>query len=203
MSINRLFHLVALPSPSIIEFINYWKPFYKDKNEELYALNVNLPTFNKSNLEDLFHWKNGMTLKGSGKKEKAFNDKIVPKIDSINKLKKLASIDIEHFNLEYENVSAVWRIFLLHLIKPNTYPIYDQNIHRTYSFINNLDWQSIKSTMSEKSKLNFYFDTYLPFVNALKINSLKDFDEAFFAFGQFINTRNNRRIFYSKFEPIF
>jgi hypothetical protein len=49
--------------------------------------------------------------------------------------------------------------------------------------------------MPEKSKFDFYFDTYLPFVNELKIDSLKDFDEAFFAFGQFLNTRNNRRIF--------
>jgi hypothetical protein len=92
MNINKFLHLVALPSPSIKEFINYWKPFYDDKNEELYTLNINLPTFNDSNLIDLFQWKNGMPLKGSGQKEKAFNEKIISKIDTINELKTLAQL---------------------------------------------------------------------------------------------------------------
>jgi len=191
----KLIQLSVSPSNSIEEFINYWKHFYYDKNEELYTKNIDLPFFNISNLEDLFHWKNGMTLKGSGQKEKAFNDKIVLKISSINELKKLAIIDIDNFNKEFKDISIVWRIFILHLIQPKTYPIYDQNVHRTFNFINNLDWESINSNMLEKSKFDFYFDTYLPFVNELKIDSLKDFDEAFFAFGQFLNSKKNRRIF--------
>ena len=36
----------------------------------------------------------------------------------------------------------------------------------------------------------FYFDSYLPFIQRSNIKDLKQLDEAFFAFGQFLNTRN-------------
>jgi len=44
--------------------------------------------------------------------------------------------------------------------------------------------------MSDKAKVQFYFDRYLPFVESINYSDLKKLDEAFFAFGQFLNTRN-------------
>ena len=102
----------------------------------------------------------------------------------------LHSIEIP-FNKEFKNLSAVWKIFLLHLINPNTYPIYDQHIHRTFLFIHNENWSNISNdTITNKDKEKFYFDRYLPFIQARNIKDLKQLDEAFFAFGQFLNTRN-------------
>ena len=49
--------------------------------------------------------------------------------------------------------------------------------------------------MPNNTKLDFYFKNYLPFVKELKFKDPKALDEAFFAFGQFINTRNQKRIF--------
>ena len=136
-----------------------------------------------------------MTLKGSGGKEKSLEEKIIKRIHLINSYKKETKIDLEQFNRDFSNVSAVWRIFLLHIIKPKEYPIYDQHIHRTYNFIHDLEWRNITNTIPEKAKLEFYFDTYLQFVNEANYPNLKELDEAFFAFGQFLNTKNQRKLF--------
>ncbi len=86
------------------------------------------------------------------------------------------------------------KIFLLHIIKPNYYPIYDQHIHRAYSFINGKDFRGISSDMYDKKKLTFYFNEYLPFVRRMNIQDLKEMDEAFFAFGQFLNIGNQKTL---------
>jgi DNA primase catalytic subunit len=50
----------------------------------------------------------------------------------------------------------------------------------------------IKASMNEATKLKFYFEEYYPFVKQSKIKDLKKMDEAFFAFGQFINIGNQK-----------
>lgn len=187
---DNLLILESKPCDSITDFINHWKTLYVYFDDKRYSQNIDIIEFTETNLVDLFHWKNGMSLKGSGKKEKSLNEKILKQISLINEYKKQSEIDLKKFNHDFSNVSSVWRIFLLHIIKPNNYPIYDQHIHRTFNFIHGLDWKSVKNTISDKSKLEFYFNTYLPFIKKLRIKNMKEMDEAFFAFGQFLNTRN-------------
>lgn len=88
-------------------------------------------------------------------------------------------------------IYTVWKIFLLHIIKPVIYPIYDQHIHRTFHYIHNEDWSNISNdTITNRDKEKFYFEKYLPFIQNSNLKDLKQLDEAFFAFGQFLNTRN-------------
>jgi len=188
----NLFVLEKQKCLSIVEFIDYWKKLYSYFDDNRYKQNIDKFEFTPENLEELFHWKNGMTLKGSGGKEKSLNEKILKRTDIINQYKKFQIIDLNRFNDEFFDLSAVWRIFLLHTIKPTVYPIYDQHIHRTYNYLHNLDWQSVNNTIPNKTKLDFYYNTYLPYVQNLGVTDLKAMDEAFFAFGQFLNTRNQK-----------
>lgn len=183
---------------SVNDFINHWKPLYNYFDEERYDRNIDVLEFSNENLIDLYHWKNGMTLKGSGGKEKSLEEKIIKRIQLINSYKKESQVDLKQFNRDFSDVSAVWRIFLLHIIKPKEYPIYDQHIHRAYNFIHDLEWQKITNTISDKAKLEFYFNTYLQFVNELDYSNLKELDEAFFAFGQFLNTRKQSSLLHSE-----
>lgn len=52
----------------------------------------------------------------------------------------------------------------------------------------------IEETVSETKKLGFYIKDYLPFVNRLEVRNLKEMDEALFAFGQFLNTNNQKEL---------
>ncbi len=194
MNVSGFFTIKREPCADINEFVDFWRRLYNYSDDNRYNEHINSIEFTKASIEELFQWKNGMTLKGSGGKEKSLNDKIINRISIINQYKKQKSIDLKLFNADFANVSAVWRIFLLHTIKPTVYPIYDQHIHRCFNFINNLDWRSINNTIADKTKLDFYFNTYLPYINSLGVSDLKAMDEAFFAFGQFLNTRNQNVI---------
>jgi hypothetical protein len=169
-------------------FINFWSKLYSFSNEEIYSKSIVKETFTKTDVQNLYKWKNGMKL--SVLKQKSLDTKIKAKLTIINIFKKSKTIDLEAFKIEFKNLTTVWKIFLLHIIKPNKYPIYDQHIHRAFLFIHNEDWSNIQNTMNDKVKEKFYFDRYLPFIKAQNIKDLKQLDEAFFAFGQFLKTRN-------------
>ena len=146
-----------------------------------------------ADIQDLYKWKNGMKL--SVLKQKSLDTKIISKLSIINALKYDTNLDIEYFKNEFRNISAVWKIFLLHIIQPNKYPIYDQHIHRAFLFIHKEDWSNISNTsINNKAKEQFYFERYLQFIESHNINDLKKLDEAFFAFGQFLNTRNYSKL---------
>jgi len=176
---------------SLPQFINYWSGFYDYPKEELYT-KVDLLQFSAQDIIDLYEWKNGMAL--SAAKMSSLNKKIIAKLDIVNQLKAEKKIDLDYFKNEFFSLSFVWKIFLLHIIKPKTYPIYDQNIHRCFNFIHAREHIGISSSISEKSKEQFYFEDYLPFIETLNGISLHKIDRAFFTFGQFLNTRNLERL---------
>ena len=184
----QLFTLIKKNNNNLSDFINSWSKLYSYSNEAIYSKSIVKETFTKTDIQNLYKWKNGMKL--SVLKQKSLDTKIKAKLTIINTFKNSETIDLEAFKIEFKNLTTVWKMFLLHIIKPNKCPIYDQNIHRAFLFIHNEDWSNIRNTMSNKAKEKFYFERYLPFIAAQNIKDLKKLDEAFFAFGQFLNTRN-------------
>ena len=178
-------------SASLETFISFWSKLYVYDNAVLYE-RIHNTTLSEDDLKDLYKWKNGMKL--SQAKEKSLNTKIISKIDIVNNLRAASNFDLEYFLKEFKQVSVVWKVFLLHILKPNRFPIYDQHVHRAYRFINNQSSNGIKASMNESVKLKFYFEEYYPFVRESKITDLKKMDEAFFAFGQFINIGNQKML---------
>ncbi|WGH76516.1 hypothetical protein P8625_04985 [Tenacibaculum tangerinum] len=170
-------------------FVDSWSKLYSFSNEPIYRASISKKTLTKTDIQNLYEWKNGMRL--SVQKQKSLDTKIITKLTIINKLKNNDVLDIKVFKKEFINLSAVWKIFLLHIIKPTKYPIYDQHIHRTFLFIHKEDWLNISNTsINNKAKEQFYFERYLPLIASQNIKDIKKLDEAFFAFGQFLNTRN-------------
>jgi len=181
--------LTKTQSGSLQEFISFWSRLYAYDNAVLYN-KIHHKVLSEKDIKDLYQWKNGMKL--SQAKEKSLNTKILKKINIINSLRATAEIDLDYFLKEFKEVSVVWKVFLLHIISPTMYPIYDQHIHRAYRFMNKQASDGIKASMNESVKLKFYFEEYYPFVKESKIKDLKKMDEAFFAFGQFINIGNQK-----------
>jgi len=176
-------------SGNLQEFISFWSRLYAYDNAALYD-KIHYKVLSEKDIKDLYQWKNGMKL--SQAKEKSLNTKIIKKINIINSLRATTEFDLDYFLKEFKEVSVVWKVFLLHIISPTTYPIYDQHIHRAYRFMNKQASDGIKASMNESVKLKFYFEEYYPFVKESKIKDLKKMDEAFFAFGQFINIGNQK-----------
>ena len=187
--------LTKTQSGSLEEFISFWSRLYAYDNAALYD-KIHHKVLSEKDIKDLYQWKNGMKL--SEAKEQSLNTKIIKKIKIINSLRATTEIDLDYFLKEFKEVSVVWKVFLLHIIRPNRYPIYDQHIHRAHRFMNNEASDGIKASMNESVKLKFYFEEYYPFVKESKIKDLKKMDEAFFAFGQFINLGNQKMLLAKK-----
>ena len=184
------FHILTkTQAGSLQEFISFWSRLYAYDNAALYD-KIHYKVLSEKDIKDLYQWKNGMKL--SQAKEKSLNIKILKKLNIINSLRATTEFDLDYFLKEFKEVSVVWKVFLLHIISPTMYPIYDQHIHRAYRFMNNEASDGIKASMNESVKLKFYFEEYYPFVKESKIKDLKKMDEAFFAFGQFINIGNQK-----------
>lgn len=163
-------------SNDLNSFIETWSKLYSFSNEAIYKNTIFKEQFSKNDIQNLFVWKNGMKL--SVLKQKSLNEKIKSKLKIINDFKSDDEINLNAFRKEFKNLNAtVWKIFLLHIIKPNKYPIYDQHIHRTFLFINNEDWSNISNTsITNNDKQEFYFNRYLPFIKANDIKDLKKLD---------------------------
>ena len=185
----NLFPTLELKKQSDINsFIEFWSRLYSYPLQNLYNETIIKNQYEIDDIQRLFIWKNGMKL--SNKKQLSLDVKIKSKLALINTYKQNNDWSVEDFQKQFVDLSAVWKIFLLHIIKPNTYPIYDQHINRAYNYIHNLPYSEISASMSNINKELFYFKTYLPFVEELNGLNLKKFDEAFFAFGKFLNTND-------------
>lgn len=182
------FPILKSQNTSLIDFIIYWSRLYNYTNEELYDNCIIKNTYAEDDIRSMFIWKNGMKL--SIGKQKSLEEKIISKISYINNLKSQPSWSIESLNTEFKNVSFVWRIFVLHIIKPYEIPIYDQNVHRTYNFIHYKDIINVSEQLTGTVKESFYFDEYYPFIKSIEGTTLRQIDKAFFTFGQFINSQN-------------
>lgn len=167
-------------------FVRQWNSFYNYDNMNLYDDNIEKKTFTKDDLTNLFIWKNGTNLSES--KKKSLEKNVLSKLDLINKFKK--RFNINTFLEEFKDVSFVWRIFLLHIVNPNDYPIYDQHIHRAFLFFNkDSSFKEIDNNISKKQKDAFYFGNYIHFITKLRVvdnYKIQDLDRAFFSFGQFL-----------------
>jgi hypothetical protein len=119
------------------EFVLNWESFYaynpKDpRGNDLYLKNIVKEEFSIENINELFFWKNGMKL--SGKKSEIVED-ICKEIKLINELKQSPPEHVISLLPKFMNRDGVWQIFLLHIIKPDYYPIFDQHTYRAYQYI--------------------------------------------------------------------
>jgi hypothetical protein len=168
-------------------FIKFWSShILLTENDKLYTDRIDKKEFTRNDIDKFYDWKNGMKINTHVQKNISIN-KIKRRLTVINELKKNFNADI--FNFEFKDISAIWQIFLLHLIGPKTYPIFDQHVFRAHQFLLNKRVQEISK--SKKEILNYYYTVYIPFFRQLR-KSVKDprkVDLALVALGQFLKTR--------------
>jgi hypothetical protein len=182
----RFIKLTPSEPISPLEFVRFWSSCYDygSLKENLYLRAIRKKPMSLQDLEGLFEWKNGGRL--SEKKKKGLK-KITDKMVLINKLKSKFNFDV--FRKEFNFISgAIWKIFLLHVIAPDKYPIFDQHVYRAFCFLTEGSIKEIPKRNADKER--FYFEEYLVFFNELSAKgvSRKKTDEALWAFGKFLKT---------------
>lgn len=169
---------------TIIQFIDCWSKYYDYRGNKIYFKHIKKNKLEADDISELFKWKNGMrlsTLKGI-----SFETKIIPRLGIINDLKQERRITFQTITDSFHDVSAIWRIFLAHIINPNRFPIFDQHVYRAMIYLQTKKIEELKNT--DKVKLEKYENEYLEFFNDIspEISDYKKYDEAMWAFGRFL-----------------
>lgn len=168
------------------DFVREWSPIYSYPNEEKYNNHISRVLETKESFIELFKWKNGTGDVISKKKLMG----VMGYWEKIEILKSLQqNFDWEKFETEFEpqSNSTIWKLFLLHLINPNEFPIFDQHVYRSFMFIEKGIIEEIP--LNSKKKYLIFKTEYLGWFNQLKKEfeeSPKKMDESFFSFGRML-----------------
>ncbi len=172
-------------------FIDNWSKSFMYLNMTSYTDLIYKQELSIENIEELFTWKNGMRL--SGKKDTSLKEKILSKHKIINQLK--YDWDENFFDTTFSDLSAIWKIFLMHIIQPYEYPIFDQHVFRAFMYITKqVKDSSLPYSNSEKIKI--YHKDYKPFyLNCKDIMdsnfTSKQLDSSLWTFGKFLSDYPN------------
>lgn len=169
-------------------FVNHWEKAYAylDDNQDYDTYLVNRDVsfaFDKANLFRLFAWKNKTGDKLNAKKEKTV-DGLIGKLVELNQLRE--RWDDSLFNKHFGEISAIWQTFLMHIIQPDRFPIFDQHVYRAFTYLQTSQAEELKGTT--KLKLTYY-DQYRLFFDSIRNQSgcdARKLDRALWAFGKFI-----------------
>ena len=175
------------------EFVDFWKSFYSNdkENDQRYTNNINKTVFTPRDIDNLFWWKNGMKINDHPTKSRSVGD-VKEKIKHVNALKE--RFDPTLFKDKFGKMGVVWQIFLLHIINPGEYPIYDQHVYRAYHYLHFGVIEEIPAT--RKTSLEFYHEKYRPFFKQFRPRYCRhrDVDLALWCFGKFLISDYGRAV---------
>ena len=158
---------------TVEHFLDHWSEKYPDSYDpRKYDPYVGRPLSESSRLL-LFEWKNGSTL---SKKKRDSVLKNYPLSFPKSKLEK------RYLNPEASG-GAIWNIFYMHCVDPDSWPIFDQHTFRAMHFMKT---GAVAELPAVKAKIvRLYQTEYMPFVRLLNSDSRK-IDRALFSFGKFL-----------------
>lgn len=166
------------------EFVEKWSSLYTYGNEEKYHQNIDSVLESKHSFLELFKWKNG-TGNTISKSKSVTVEGFWSRKDLLIELRNNFSWDL--FESEFKPIKThnIWKLFLLHLVKPDYFPIYDQHVYRFYHFHKTGKIEEIPT--NHKERYLGYKDDYLYWFNSIKKSydlNAKKMDESFFSYGQ-------------------
>lgn len=184
------------PSNDFETFVEHWSQLYDPNSnwEANYYKHIKIgKPFTHNDIMELFEWQ---SQAGLGKiRTAAIKDKIYPHLDYINDMKFEETLDLEVFNEKFNDVAAVSRTLILHMIKPEVYPMFDQNVHVAYNFIHGIEMGPNDYPIKAEPRLKFYFRHFVPFITKVKGDiPMKKIDEALDTFGQLIKRNPKLKI---------
>ncbi|MGY2915783.1 hypothetical protein [Bradyrhizobium sp. USDA 3262] len=158
---------------SLEQFLDHWSGRYPDSYDpEKYEPYVGRPLSETSRLL-LFEWKNGSVLS-----KKKHNSVVTnyPLSFPKNRLE-------QQYLHSAASGGAIWNIFYMHCIDPDSWPIFDQHTYRAMHFMKTGKVAELPKVKAEIYQA--YKTEYVPFVRLLDFDPRK-IDRALFAFGQFL-----------------
>jgi hypothetical protein len=182
------FNIVAC---SESEFVSFWARFYEESKypDSIYKANLNEgKQLNQANIKPLLEWKNGRPL---SKKKQEIAVKVInnlPRFNQFRLLTEVTQMEFEKFWMRLSKIvktGLVWRVFLLHMARPEDYPIVDQHVLRAYHYLT-------RGKIAEPEQTLQAYESYRTFFGELVEKSGEEHrhvDKALMCFGQFLNSQ--------------
>jgi hypothetical protein len=168
-------HLSFEVAPTnLASFLRHWSSKYNYSAEHKYTNNIGRPLTTKS-LRELFEWKNGTGVVIANRKAQSI---------AANYPLSFTGDKRGRYLNHKQPGGAIWNIFFLHCLEPQTWPIFDQHTFRAMHYMKTGRITEIGST--QRQIYAEYESKYLPFVASLGTADQRTVDRALFAFGQFL-----------------
>lgn len=166
-------------------FVDFWAKRYNDRSEPTYREYIKRPLTQES-IRKLFAWKAmRINRKSIESGRHPFVENVITSLDHFRSLPLNTPKDANNFlTNELKGKGMIWKIFTLHVMLPDSYPIFDQNVYRGMRFLQTDTIKEIPSKNSEKQ--TSYITEYLPFYHAHGYYTDRKLDKALFSFGQFL-----------------
>lgn len=167
------------------EFVRYWSGLYDYPNSGFYEDNVGKP-LTTERIRGLFKWKNGGKLPESSRQSVEVNFvERAPELEALS-----GDTDPGSFLDRFAEGGAIFRIFWLHLWRPDRYPIFDQHVYRAMRLVLVGRLEEIPSY--DPRKIEAYIDEYLPFVRTgFQGLELRQVDRALWACGKIMKAHGS------------
>jgi hypothetical protein len=137
--------------------VEFWARKYGDPNEHIYIKFINGPHTDES-LDRLFYWKIGAQFYKSN--IVSVNRNFISRRALLGTLP--CDISAESFLAQFPTGGSIYRIFWLHCCYPNRFPIYDQHVYRTMTYLKTGSADELEGSSPER-KMDTYLGEYLPF----------------------------------------
>ena len=166
-------------------FVDFWANRYNDRNEQTYRESIKRPLTVES-IRELFAWKAMRINRESIKLGKhPFVETVISNLDCFREVQLNNAEDANNFLTNMlKGKGMIWKIFTLHIIYPDRYPIFDQNVYRAMHYLYTGKIKEIPRKNGDKQ--SSYINEYLPFYNHHESYEDRKLDKALFSFGQFL-----------------
>ena len=171
-------------------FIEFWQRFYNysSTNPAYEELIINrlrpFSDYTANQVRQLYLWKNNTKDKLNINKTSSV-ERMVQKLDIINQL--VHEWNEVLFKVHFGKISTVWQVFLMHIISPDRFPIFDQHVYRAYSYLTNQGSLALSGNVQNQLLLykqyQLFFDQIQQDCSSI---SPRTIDQALWAFGRFI-----------------
>lgn len=168
------------------KFLNFWSQFYDDSQDidkKLYYPYIDDKGLLKGgSLKNLWRWKMQVHFKNENS-QRALMLMEKDKKTILNYRKSNPSFNtLYNFSKKIFKNGIVYSIFLMHICRPEEYPIFDQHVFRSFVFITK------KEIVDKPEKIEDYlkYRKFVLFVHKKHKIDLRKIDKGLMAFGQFL-----------------
>ena len=185
-----IYYIIKKQEATPADFVEFWAKWYNDKYEPTYRQFID-QTLTPESVRVLFAWKAmSITRKAIEEGENPFVESLIGDLDHFRSLQLNTPEDADKFlTNELNGKGMIWKIFTLHILNPDKYPIFDQHVYRAIVYLKTGVIKEIPKSNEEKQLK--YISEYLHFYNEEHAR-YKDrkLDKALFSFGQFLKKTN-------------